>query len=72
MSAQAQREWAKRVLKQMTDKLPMNEISRVFFHAGLSYRKPLVGMLQDQGIQCLAPLEGLSLGKQKAWYLEHK
>jgi len=71
MSGTAQKKWAERVLKQMKNTLPMNEITTVFFHTGLLYRRYLRALLETQGIQCIVPLEGLGLGKQKAWYLNH-
>jgi hypothetical protein len=55
----------------MMCKLAMDEISEVFFHTGLTYRRHLAKQLEERGIRCLAPLEGLSIGQQKAWFLKH-
>lgn len=64
--------WAERVLSQLSSKLPMTEISKVFFHTGVAYRIHLAKMLEDQGIRCIVPLEGLSIGEQVAWYLRQR
>ena len=48
-----------------------HDIEEVFFNAGLSYTEFLARRLEDRGIRCSAPIEGLSTGQQKAWYLEH-
>lgn len=70
MPAAQQKEWAERTYTQMKSKLPMNEISEVFFHSGLAYRKYLTKLLESDGIKRAAPLEGLDLWKQKAWYMK--
>jgi hypothetical protein len=70
MTVGQQKEWAERTHKQMKSKLPMNEISEVFFHSSLAYRKHLTELLDSDGIECVAPLEGLGFGKQKVWYLK--
>ena len=72
MSDSEQMKWAERVLAQLNSKLPMREISKVFFHAGLAYRTHLTRMLESRGIQCIAPLEHLSIGEQIAWYARPK
>lgn len=70
MTVAEQKEWAERTYTQMKSKLPMNEISEVFFHSGLAYRKYLAELLEFDGFKCVAPLKGLGLGMQKAWYLK--
>ena len=68
MSDSEQIKWAERVLAQLNSKLPLRDISNVFFHAGLAYRAHLTRMLEGRGIQCIAPLEHLGFGEQTAWY----
>ena len=70
MPVAQQKQWAERTHRQMKSKLPMNEISEVFFHSGATYRRYLTELLESDGIKCVAPLGGLGLGKQKAWYLK--
>ena len=68
MSDSEQMKWAEGVLTQLNDKLSMKDVSKVFFHAGLTYRTHLARILESRGIQCVAPLEHLSFGEQMAWY----
>jgi hypothetical protein len=70
MSVAQQEEWTRRVYAQMKDRLPMGDISNVFFHSGAAYREHLSRLLKADGIQCVAPLKNLGLGKQKAWYMK--
>jgi len=70
MTVAQQKEWAERTHTQMKSKLPMNEISEAFFHSGLAYRKYQTELLEFNGVKCVAPLKGLDLWKQKAWYLK--
>lgn len=71
MTAEGQRNWSERVLSQLEGKLGSLGISEVFFHAGLAYRRYLIGPLERNGICCHVPLKGLGIGQQKAWYLDH-
>jgi len=71
MSEEARRKWAETLLSQLASKLPVADISAVYFHAGAAYRKHLMELLSARGIRCLAPLEGLDIGQQMAWYLAH-
>jgi len=72
MSETERKKWAERVLVQLDSELPMTDISGVFFHAGLAYRTHLARLLESRGIRCAAPLEGLSIGEQMAWYQRRK
>jgi len=72
MGETEQKKWAERVFSQLSSKLPMTDISRVFFHAGLAYRTHLAKLLESQGIRCIVPLEGLSIGEQVAWYMRQR
>ena len=55
----------------MRSGLRLEDFARVFFHAGEKYREQLIPKLENIGIQCECPLEGLGIGKQKAWYKKH-
>lgn len=72
MTKAEQMEWTQRVSGQMRKKLPMNEISQVFFHSGSTYRRLLIRLFENQGIQCLVPIQGLRLGQRLAWYLKQE
>ena len=72
MSVSEREAWAKIVFGRILEKLEINTIEKVFFHAGEKYREFLLPMLQKRGIQCIVPLEGLKVGKQLAWYDQHK
>ena len=72
MTKAYQNAWAERVFTQLKNRFPFDQISTVFFHAGIAYRRHLVPLLVEQGIRCVAPMQGLGLGKQKAWYLSHE
>jgi len=67
MQSQQRKEWAEKVLNQMQNRLKLEDC-KVFFHAGKKYREHLASKLRTIGIQCETPLEGLGIGKQKAWY----
>ena len=71
MSSKERKEWAESVFNQMTGKLRLQDFERVLFHAGKKYREHLILKLENIGIRCEIPLEGLGIGKQKAWYKEH-
>ena len=62
------KEWADTVFHQIMMRLKLDQIKRVFFHTGKEYREYLIPKLEKLGIQCNIPLEGLSYGKQLAWY----
>jgi len=71
MNSQQRKKWAEKVFSQMKDRLKLRDFDKVFFHAGKGYREHLIPNLENMGIQCEIPLEGLGIGKQKAWYKEH-
>jgi len=71
MKSQQRKEWAKKVFSQMKSRLSLRDFDRVFFHTGERYREHLISMLENSGIWYEIPLEGLGIGKQKAWYKEH-
>jgi len=71
LPASQRREWADKVFIQMKRRLKLDQIERVFFHAGKEYRRHLIPKLEKIGVQCITPLEGLSFGQQLAWYDQH-
>ena len=68
MDRKKRMEWSDKVFKQMKEKLDLGKINRAFFHAGKEYREFLIPKLEGIGVQCIVPIEGLSLGRQLAWY----
>ena len=70
MSFKQRKDWAEMVFRQMRTRLKLIDFNRVFFHAGKKYREHLIPRLENMGIQCEIPLEGIGIGKQKAWYKE--
>ena len=64
MSRREQHEWGRQVAEQL------RELGDAEFeiHAGLAYTWPL----EDAGIELRKPLEGLSIGKRKQWYLRQE
>ena len=71
MNSQHRKQWAEKVFDQMKSRLRLEDFDKVFFHAGKKYREQLISKLENIGVQCEVPLEGLGIGKQKAWYKEH-
>ena len=66
--AAERRRWALQAFKQISSVVPPPSDCQLFFHAGIYYRKVLVGLLQDAGYFCKAPLSGLRIGQQLSWY----
>ena len=65
--------WAENVICQLAGKLPDGLANRkVFFHAGINYRRHLMPLLESKGITCHVPLQGLGIGQQMAWYHTHR
>ena len=71
MRKEQRQQWSLKVLGQMKQKMELDKVKRVFFHAGKEYREFLIPKLEEIGIKCNSPLEGLSIGKQLSWYNEH-
>ena len=71
MNSQQRKKWAEKVFSQMKTRFRLKDFDEVFFHAGKKYREQLIPMLKNLSIRCRVPLEGLTIGKQKAWYKEH-
>lgn len=59
------REWAKRVQDQMESTLP--PASTVIVLAGSRYRENLMPYLEARFEEVVAPMEGLSIGRQLNW-----
>ena len=68
MSVGERRAWADRVFRQMKNRLPLDKIDETFFHAGRAYREFLIPKLKASDVKCFFPLDGLSYGRQLAWY----
>jgi len=64
----AKKLWADRVYRQLKEKLDFDEISEIFFHAGMDYREYLIPLLGKDGISVQVPLKGLRQGEQLQWY----
>jgi len=60
--------WAESVFNQIDEKIDLNQVRDVYFHAGLDYREDLTPMFKARGINVHVPLEGLSFGQQLQWY----
>ena len=71
ISSRERKEWAETVFNQMRYMLRLEDLDKIFFHAGKKYREHLIPKLENIGIQCEIPLKNLGIGKQKAWYKEH-
>ncbi|MCW4012134.1 MAG: hypothetical protein NWF07_03985 [Candidatus Bathyarchaeota archaeon] len=72
MGVQAKRDWSKRVLVQMDERLKLHPGDEVYIHAGKDYREYLIPGLRRRGLKVHIPLEGLSFGKQLQWYEKHE
>lgn len=68
MSKQQRKEWANKVFKQMKERVDLYKIRSAYFHTGREYRELLIPKLELTGVKCIVPLEGLSFGRQLAWY----
>lgn len=44
------------------------EVDEIDFYAGKKYREYLIHLLENNGIKCNVPLEGLGIGEQLAFY----
>lgn len=66
MSPADRRGWALGVLHAL---LTLEGLEPIYcFHAGRLYREPLATLLRRNGARVEAPLEGLQIGQQLAWY----
>jgi hypothetical protein len=72
MSSDEVRRWSERVFAQMKNKLNLQDFDKAHFHTGSKYREYLIPKLEHLGLKCAVPLKYLSIGKQLAWYKEHK
>lgn len=68
MGVRAKRDWSRRVLAQMDERLSLNPGDEVYIHAGKDYREYLVPGLRRRDLKVHLPLEGLSFGRQLQWY----
>lgn len=71
MSKRERNEWATKVFEQVKRRLNLSKGDKAFFHTGKEYRGYLIPKLDELGVKCAVPLEGLSFGKQLEWYDKH-
>ncbi len=71
MKAAQRREWAKRVLSQLTEESVPATTSFIVL-AGRSYRQPLVNWLCERGYSVAVPMVGLRIGQQLKWLSENR
>jgi len=64
--------WAVMVIGQMEERLDLEKITDIYFHAGLNYRIHLIPLLNQKGIRTHEPLAGLSIGRQLSWYKQRR
>ena len=69
MAVAERRAWANRVDRQLTEAVP--ELAAVVFLAGERYREFLAEHLAKRSVAVSVPMEGLQIGKQKRWLLQH-
>lgn len=67
MAVRDRRDWADKVLGEL---LALDSGSFIFL-AGQRYREFLTGPLLSRGITVEVPMEGLKIGQQLSWLLEH-
>jgi hypothetical protein len=72
LPADARRTWGQQVVKALAEHF--DGISGMTFevHAGEPYRAAIEPGLRAAGAQLEVPLNGLPLGRQLAWYREHR
>ena len=58
--------WGDRVATELTDRFPAGTV--LWFHAGALYRTAIAPVVVHQ---VRAPLAGLGIGQQLAWYRRH-
>ena len=68
MKVSEKRLWAIRVHGQLHEKVGLTRVDSVYFHTGLDYRRYLIPLLKNDGLEVSIPLENLSLGQQLQWY----
>ena len=68
MGVKEAKEWSNRVFNQIQNRLNLDEIEQINFHAGKNYRKYLIPKLEEFGIKIKIPLDNLGIGKQLSWY----
>ena len=66
LSAAEREAWGDRVATELTDRFPAGTV--LWFHAGALYRAAIAPVVVHQ---VRAPLAGLGIGQQLAWYRRH-
>jgi hypothetical protein len=68
LSADERRKWGGRVIGQLEDRLGSLTGTTFDIHAGSAYRRAIEPGILERGGTVTAPLEGLGMGEQLAWY----
>ena len=68
LSAGERRNWGRRVISQLEDRLGSLAGTTFEIHAGSPYRNAIEAGIAERGGTVTAPLEGLGMGEQLAWY----
>jgi hypothetical protein len=68
LSANERRRWGRRVISQLEDRLGSLDGTTFEIHAGSPYRRAIEAGIVERGGTVTAPLEGLGMGEQLAWY----
>lgn len=63
------RSWADHVSLQISEAAP--DLKQVVFLAGVRYREFLTRHLSDRDVKVSIPMEGLRIGEQLSWLLQH-
>jgi len=58
------------VAEELDDEGLLSEGLTLVIHAGEDYYEELLPLIKDTGVSIEIPIEGLQIGKTKAWYKE--
>jgi hypothetical protein len=72
MRKKQKQKWAIRVNNELSLKFDIENISRVYIHAGKDYRGYLLPLIEHRKIEVEVPLEGLTYGRQLKWYKDRQ
>lgn len=70
-SAEYQRDWGRRVVRQLSERLGSLEGVVIDLHAGAAYASSIRAALRGSGAEVIEPLQGLTQGQRLAWYNNH-
>jgi hypothetical protein len=69
-SVEERQEWSQNVLEQLRELNLLAEGNTLVIHAGKSYYKELLPLLDDTPVDMNIPTEGLRMGERLSWYNE--